>query len=109
METGQIITIAFSAAALLASWATFIRAGRWRESDSAKELVGDVEDLKSRMSVVEAAQNKTATKEDVKRVETEIRGLEKVTKTQNDAVLLAVQGLTTQVATMNKYLLEKDK
>lgn len=96
-----ISTLSFMLAA-----ATFWRASKWRDSEEVKGIESDIEDLKTRVAVVENTQKNVATKDDIKRLEGEVRSQEKLSKAQNDALLTAISGLSTQVASLNKFLLE---
>lgn len=65
-----------SVAALLMNLATFIRQGRWKESDEAKRLIDRVNDHEKRLTAGDEKFKNLATKSDVAKLEGEINGLE---------------------------------
>ena len=96
-----ISTLSFILAA-----ATFWRASKWRDSEEVKSIETDIEELKTRVAVVENTQKNIATKDDIKRLESEVRSQEKLSKAQNEGLMSAITSLAAQVASLNKFLLE---
>lgn len=88
MEFLKQAPLIISTCALLLSAATFWRAGKWKESDGAKELVASISNhktetakelaaLKTKVAEHEVKLENIATKADIARLESDFRGLEK--------------------------------
>lgn len=74
----QAAAVLLSLVAVSIAIGTYVRAGRWKEGDDAKELVAKVEGIDRRLTTVETQVKNLATKEDVAGLAAELRGLERL-------------------------------
>jgi hypothetical protein len=74
-ENIQLLALVLSTCAFLVSLFVALRAGKWRESDDAKSLIGRVSGLETRITVLETEMKDLPTKEDVARLEGKIQGV----------------------------------
>lgn len=70
--------LAVAAAGLAVSCATFVRNGRWKDSEGAQALLGRVDDCENRLTKVEATQTGVATKAELASVQSELHGLSRL-------------------------------
>lgn len=101
------LAVVVSCAALLLNIATFIRAGKWRESEEAKALVDNISGHESRLTKLETAQLNLATKADIASLESELHGLEKTVNAKIDGVNHAVNSVGEGVDRIEGYFLQK--
>jgi hypothetical protein len=66
-----------SGGAFVMSVLTYIRTGRWKESEGAKEIDGRLTRVEGRVAEHEVKLDNLPTKADVARIEADVRGLEK--------------------------------
>lgn len=71
------LSLAVATVAVVIAGLVALRNGRWRETDAAKEMADDIEDLGTRVTSLEAGMKNVATKADVATLTAELRGLEK--------------------------------
>lgn len=71
----QLVSIMISLGALLFAAATFVRAGRWRETDDGRRTSQDIGRLKDRMTVVETKIHGLATAADIAALSAKLDGL----------------------------------
>lgn len=74
----QLVSIAIALGAMLFSAATFVRAGRWRETDDGRRTSADIGKLKERMTVVETKLEDMPSKADFTALEAQLEGVEKM-------------------------------
>lgn len=98
MEFLKQAPLIISTLALLLSAATFWRAGKWKESDGAKEIVTSISNhktktaeeiasLRTKVAEHEIKLENIATKSDIARLESEMRGLDKTINNMDSAVV----------------------
>lgn len=80
------LSLAVAVGALLVAIFVAMRAGRWRESDGAKEMAGAINKLDHRLTTVEADLRNVATKADIANLKSEVEGLERLAKNTDHAV-----------------------
>lgn len=71
-----VVALLISAGALLAAWATYARAGDWRQTDAGKETAAKLTAHAERLTKLETRLENLATKADVERVEGKVNTLE---------------------------------
>lgn len=74
-ETLQFVSAACAIVACLTAVIVARRAQRWRDTDEAKGLIERVDECESRLDQLETATRNLVTKEDLARVEGEVKGL----------------------------------
>lgn len=67
--------LAIAAAGLAVSCATFVRNGRWKDTEAAQALLSRVDDCENRLTDAEATQRHAATKAELAEVKSELHGL----------------------------------
>ncbi|HRD47542.1 MAG TPA: DUF2730 family protein, partial [Caulobacter sp.] len=85
-EALPYFSLAVAVGALLVAIFVAMRAGRWRESDGAKEMAGAINKLDHRLTTVEADMRNVATKADIASLKSEVEGLERLAKNTDQAV-----------------------
>lgn len=82
----QVAALLVSIVAVVVSIGTFVRAGRWRDTDEGVRTVREIEDLKARMTRVEARLEGVARKEDIAALGGRIDGMGALVQRTDDAV-----------------------
>ena len=77
MNFMELAPFLISTGALVMSIATFARAGKWRDSEEAKDLDKRIGAVEAKVGRHEVKLENIATKADIARVEADIRGLGK--------------------------------
>lgn len=72
MSWVQYASLAISACACLLAAASFVRTGRWRDTDEAKALAASIADMERRISIIENEIEDLPTKADIRGLEERI-------------------------------------
>lgn len=73
----DVFPLVLSGGAFVMSVLTYIRTGRWKDSEDAKSLDGRLKAVESRVTEHEIKLDNLPTKADVARIEADVRSLEK--------------------------------
>ena len=90
MNWGELIAALCAVISTLVALYAFFRDAKWRDSEEAKRLIDRVDKAENRLTGLEQATKNLATKEDVARVEADVRGLER-TITNVDAGVTRIE------------------
>jgi|GEM_PF-3846171 len=104
--TAQFIAISallFSGLSLLLNFAAFSRAGRWKESEAAKELTATVSRHGDRLTKLEAEIEEVATKGDINTLRAEIKGGDDQLGAKIDGVKDIMSALRSDLQTIRQW------
>lgn len=96
MEIAQIASLLIAACALVMSVLTYVRAGRWKDSDAAQTLLATLSEHEKRLTAVEVKVSNLATKADIAKLEADFRSVEK-----------QIQGVDEGVTRIERFLMER--
>ncbi|ESQ78498.1 hypothetical protein [Asticcacaulis sp. YBE204] len=93
-----------SLAALGVAFATFMRAGRWKDTDDGKSVAAKFSDHDRRLAEIAAEQKSLATKADISRLKAEVEGLEKIVNIRASEGIRATENVDAAVNRLETYL-----
>lgn len=98
-----------STGALIMSIAVYFRADKWRDSEEAKKLDGRISTVETQVAKHAVKFENIATKEDVARLEADIRGFEKTVKAEMNGLSKEISGVDAGVNRIESYLMVQQK
>lgn len=105
-QTWQVLAFGVAALAFLLSLATFLREGKWKDSEAAKAMSDDLADHGERLTALETEQKNLATKADIASLRAEFHGLEKVVTREVAGIQQSVKSTDAAIIRVEQFLMQ---